>query len=216
MLSDRQTTDDLRSVLHWYDLLCPFCYIAQDRNAILARHGFEVVEIPFQAHPDIPVGGVAAGPRNGPMYRMLEREASDAGLPLNWPRRFPNTRPAFAAVEWTRRDRPREFPQLQRALFEAHFTVGEDLEDPAVIDRYAKASGIDLAALHAAFSNGTAAALVTEAENLAHSHGVQGTPAWLFKHQLITGLRSAGDSNGSQNTRFRRKAKEAIHAKYLV
>jgi hypothetical protein len=22
-------------VLHWYDFLCPFCYVAQQRNAIL-------------------------------------------------------------------------------------------------------------------------------------------------------------------------------------
>jgi acetyl esterase/lipase len=48
---------------------------------ILARNGFHVVELPFQAHPDIPPGGVPAGPRTGPTYAMLEREAREAGLP---------------------------------------------------------------------------------------------------------------------------------------
>jgi hypothetical protein len=43
-----------RTVLHWYDLLCPFCYIGQHRTAILVRHGLDVIELPFQVHPEIP------------------------------------------------------------------------------------------------------------------------------------------------------------------
>jgi hypothetical protein len=31
-------------VLHWYDFICPFCYIAQDRNRILRDNG--VVALP--------------------------------------------------------------------------------------------------------------------------------------------------------------------------
>src|SRR6516225_853607 len=91
------------AVLHWYDFLCPFCYVGQHRNAILVLHGLEVLAMAFQAHPDIPSGGIPAGPRNGPMYAMLEREAREAGLPLHWPRHLPNTRQALAAAEWVRR-----------------------------------------------------------------------------------------------------------------
>jgi predicted DsbA family dithiol-disulfide isomerase len=87
--------DDPRTVMHWYDFLCPFCYVGQHRTAILVRHGLDVIELPFQAHPDIPPGGIPAGPRSGPMYVMLEREAREAGLPLNWPPRLPDTRRAF-------------------------------------------------------------------------------------------------------------------------
>src|SRR5262249_43227113 len=47
-----------RTVLHWYDFFCPFCYVGQHRTAILVRHGHRVVELPFQAHPDIAVGAV--------------------------------------------------------------------------------------------------------------------------------------------------------------
>lgn len=43
-----------RTVLHWYDFLCPFCCVGQSRTAILVRHGLDVIELPFQAHPDIP------------------------------------------------------------------------------------------------------------------------------------------------------------------
>ena len=185
--------DSPRTVLHWYDFLCPFCYVGQQRNAILVRHGLDVVELPFQAHPDIPLGGVPAPARNGPMYTMLEREAREAGLPLHWARRLPNTRQALAAAEWARRRQPSAFPELRRDLFAAHFALGEDLEDPAVIDRHANRSGIDLGSLHAVLADGSAALAVTESEMIGRKYGVQGTPAWLLNQQLITGLRPAAE-----------------------
>ena len=187
--SYRRMQDHLRTVLHWYDFVCPFCYVAQQRNAIFTRHGLRVVELPFQIHPDIPPGGIPMGPRSGPVYEMLEREAKEAGLLLHWPKRLPNTRLALAAAEWTRRHQPHAFPQLHKELFAAHFVLGEDLEESAAIDRHASESGIDLAALHAALGDGSAEAAVTEAEMVGRKYGVQGTPAWLLDQRLIMGLR---------------------------
>jgi predicted DsbA family dithiol-disulfide isomerase len=191
-----------KTVLHWYDFLCPFCYVGQHRTAILARHGLQVVELPFQAHPDIPPGGRAVGPRSGAMYEMLEREAKAAGLALHWPARLPDTRRALGVAEWTRRHAPAAFSPLQKQLFEAHFALGEDLGDPELIDRYAKASGVDLAALHGALCDGSAIAAVAEAEALGRRYGVQGTPAWLLPQGLISGLRPAAD--------FERLAQQAV------
>lgn len=59
--------DDPRTVLHRYAFICSFCYIGQQRNAILRRRGLVVIELAFQADPEIPLGGIQAGPRNGPM-----------------------------------------------------------------------------------------------------------------------------------------------------
>jgi predicted DsbA family dithiol-disulfide isomerase len=189
----QQQTDDTGTVLTWYDFICPFCYVGQHRNAILFRHGLRVVELPFQAHPEIRPGGVPAGPRVGPVYAMLEREAKEAGLLLKWPTRLPNTRRALAAAEWARRQQSRAFPRLHRELFEAHFVLGENLEDPAVIDRHAGGSGVDLEALHAALDDGSAARAVTEAEMVGRESGVRGTPAWLLNRRLITGLHPAAE-----------------------
>ena len=194
--------DDPRTVLHWYDFICPFCYVGQQRTAILVRHRFHVVELPFQIHPDIPPGGIRAGPRTGPMYAMLEREAKEAGLLLKWPPRLPNTRRALAAAEWTRQHQPHAFPKLHRDLFEAHFALGEDLEDLNVINRHATEAGIDVGALNGALADGTATRAITHAEVLGRKYGVQGTPAWLLDQQLITGLRPAAE--------FERLAKGAM------
>jgi predicted DsbA family dithiol-disulfide isomerase len=185
--------DGNRAVLHWFDFVCPFCYVGQQRNEIFVQHGLQVVELPFQVHPEIPPGGIEAGPRNGPMYAMLEREAREAGLPLHSPAHLPNTRRALAAAEWVRRNRPEASPGFHRGLFEAHFVLGEDLEDPAVIDRHATASGIDLATLHAALADDSAEKDVADAEMLARRYGVSGTPAWLVDGRLISGLRSPAE-----------------------
>jgi predicted DsbA family dithiol-disulfide isomerase len=127
------------------------------------------------------------------MYALLDREAREAGLPLRWPPRLPDTRRALAVAEWVRRRQPRSFPQLHRDLFAAHFVWGEDLGDPAVIDRHASALGIDLAALHAALADDSAVAAVMEAEVTGRNFGVQGTPAWLLTGRLMTGLRPAAE-----------------------
>jgi len=195
--------DDPTTVLHWYDFICPFCYVGQQRNAILSSNGLNVVELPFQAHPDIPLGGIPAGrQRSGQMYAMLEREAEEAGLQLNWPQRLPNTRMALAAAEWTRQHRSSSFAQFNKDLFEAHFVLNEDLEDPAVIDQHASESGVDLPALHAGLADGTAMDAVTASEMIGRKYGVRGTPAWLFAQGLIMGLRPATD--------FERLANEAM------
>lgn len=184
-----EPVDSAGTVLHWYDFICPFCYVGQQRNEILSRHGLRVVEMAFRAHPDIPPVGIPAGLRQGPMYTMLEREAKDAGLPLRWPRRLPNTRLALGAAEWVRRHQPGGLSQFHRELFEAHFVLGEDLEDTAVIDRHARNCDIDLIALHAAIEDSSAANFVIETEMIGRKYGVQGTPAWLTAQRLITGLR---------------------------
>jgi len=195
----QQSLDQPGTVLHWYDFICPFCYIAQNRNAILTGIGLDVVELPFSAHPEIPPGGIAVGPRSGPMYAMLEREARSVGLPLRWPHRLPNSRKALAAAEWVRRNQLHAFPDLRRGLFEAHFVLGEDLEDPAVIDRHAASSKVGLAELHAALADERPDRAVTEAEAAGRRLGVTGTPSWLLGGRLIVGLRPAAEFIGLAN-----------------
>jgi predicted DsbA family dithiol-disulfide isomerase len=164
------------TVLHWYDFICPFCYVGQQRNAILARRALKSSSCRFRF-----------------TYAMLEREAAEASLPLKWPQHLPNARRALAAAESVRRHQPMAFPRLHHELFEAHLALGEDLEDPAVIDAHASASGVDLGAMHAALANGSAARALAEAEENGREHGVMGTPARLLGGELIVGLRLAAE-----------------------
>jgi predicted DsbA family dithiol-disulfide isomerase len=48
LVTEQQSMRTPRAVFHWYDFLCPFCYIGQSRNAVLVQHGFHLVELTFQ------------------------------------------------------------------------------------------------------------------------------------------------------------------------
>jgi predicted DsbA family dithiol-disulfide isomerase len=189
-------------VLHWYDFVCPFCYIGQSRTAILTEAGLEVISLPFRAHPDIPAGGILVGPRRGPRYKMIEREAAAAGLALHWPARIPNSSKPLAAAEWVRRNQLDAFAELHHKLFEAHFALGEDIANQAVIDRHAATAGVDLGGLHTALADGSAYAQVDQAERAGQQYGVYGTPAWLLGARLVAGLLPASE--------FQRVARDAL------
>ncbi|KOX01612.1 MULTISPECIES: DsbA family oxidoreductase [unclassified Streptomyces] len=190
---DHETTAAPHAVPHWFDFLCPFCYVAQPRNEVLERRGLEVVHLPFQIHPEIPPGGIEAGPRNGPMYEMLEEEAARAGLPLAWPSRLPGTRTALSAAEWVRLHQPDAAAGFIKQLFAAHFALGEDIGDPRVIDRHAEASGVDVQALRAALADGSARSALARAEALGRGAGVHATPSWLIAGRLVSGLRPVSE-----------------------
>jgi predicted DsbA family dithiol-disulfide isomerase len=176
------------SVLHFFDFVCPFCYVGQQRNDVLARHGLQVVHLPFQIHPEIPPEGIEAGERVGPMYEMLEREAARAGLPLTWPARLPNTRTALAAAVWVRLHQPELSDKVNSALFAAHFALGEDLGDLTVIERHVKEIGVDVAAFRESLNDGAAMDALAQVESVATGLDVRATPSWLIAGDVISGL----------------------------
>lgn len=183
-----QRLHPVRNAFHWYDFLCPFCYVGETRSAVLERQGIKITDLPFEAHPDIPPEGRAMPTREGPVYAMIEAEAREAGLPLVWPARLPNTRMALAAAEWARRRAAESFPTFRKALFAAHFAMGEDLGDRETIVKHAVASGIAAAAIEGALDGTEAFDWVDRSEAMARSLGVNGTPAWFVGGRLVAGL----------------------------
>lgn len=174
--------------LHWYDLTCPFCYLGQVRNELLQARGLTVIELPFQAHPEIPPEGVHVGPRRGPMYTEIGRAAAAAKLPLKWPQRLPNSRIALAAAEWVRRRRPRMFAPVQTRLFRAHFAEEQDIgASETVLSDVAEIIG-DVESLRAALVSGEPFDWVSESEHLGSRFGIAGTPGWRIAGQMIYGV----------------------------
>jgi predicted DsbA family dithiol-disulfide isomerase len=179
---------EANTVLHWFDFTCPFCYLANSRNEILRTCGLVVVELPFQAHPEVPDEGISIGPRFGKMYEQLEDEAYNAGLMLRWPSRLPNSRYALTVAEWVRRHCPEKFEALRNQLFLCHFGLGENIGDPGLVDRYAARLGVNTTSIHQAMQDGSAQDAVEKSERIARGFGVAGTPAWIIDGRLVSGL----------------------------
>src|SRR5262245_66284254 len=190
---DEPNNQPPRLVWHWYDLICPFCYVGQDRSAVLERHGLEIVDLGFEIHPETPAAGRYIGPRHGPMFDYLEREARLAGLPLRWPDRMANSRRALAAVEWVRREQPERARLLRAALFRGYLAAQEDISDEAIILGHAAAVGVPADALAAGLRDGSAGDLLARSERSGRRLGVRSTPTWLVAGHLVSGLRARED-----------------------
>jgi predicted DsbA family dithiol-disulfide isomerase len=173
-------------VEHWFDFVCPYCYVAQDRNRILRDGGIEVVEHGLCIHPEISPGGSPAGARVGAAYDLLAAQAAAAGLPLNWSERMPNTRTALAAFEWL--DAPVS-ERFAESVFAAYFGDGLDIESVDLLCTFAEAAGGDAAGLRAALTDGSAYAALAASERRANELGVISTPTWIVGGQAVSGLR---------------------------
>lgn len=177
------------TVEHWFDFICPYCYVSQDRNDALREHGIHVVDHGLRIHPEIGPGGTLVGSRTGPAYEFLAGEAAAAGLALNWTDRIAYSRPALGAFEWLSESRPEAGERFAKAVFSAYFADGRDIESPDLLVALADEAGGDASGLRAALASAAANEALAQSELLASEHGVAATPTWIAGRQRVSGLR---------------------------
>ncbi|QRP47775.1 DsbA family protein [Amycolatopsis sp. FDAARGOS 1241] len=177
------------TVEHWFDFLCPFCYIAQDRNRILRERGVVVHEHPLQIHPEIGPGGSLVGTRVGPTYDFLGQQAEAAGLPLQWTDRIAYSLPALGAYATLSAEDTEVANRFAASVFNAYFGEGKDIESRDLLVALTEAAGGDPEVVRAAWESGEADQAVGRSAILAYENGVQGTPAWVGGGQSFSGLR---------------------------
>jgi predicted DsbA family dithiol-disulfide isomerase len=151
-----------------------------------------VTSLPYELHPEIPVGGISLEERWGTryreasaMYERIEAECEQAGLPFRRPALVPNTRRALETAEWVRRYQPEAFDALDRSLFHAHFVDNRPLDDPGVLDELVAAAGADAGAAREAVEAGAIDGALRESMDAAIEANVTGTPAWLLDGRLL-------------------------------
>jgi predicted DsbA family dithiol-disulfide isomerase len=154
--------------------------------------GVTVTALPYELHPEIPVGGISLEERWGArygeasaMYSRIEQECEKAGLPFRRPARVPNTRRALATAEWVRRHQPAAFEAVDRSLFEAHFVDNRPLDDADVLDELLLTAGADAAVARRAVDDGAMHQALREAMEAAIDANVTRTPAWLLDGRLL-------------------------------
>ncbi len=120
------------------------------------------------------------------MRAHLARFAATFGISdMHSPDRSPNTRAALALAEHAR-DQGR-LHEARRALMEAFWRRGEDLEDREVLARCARAAGLDPAAALAAIADPAVTARVDAMGRDAARAGVTGIPTFLLGDRRVVG-----------------------------
>src|SRR5438876_6499347 len=111
-VSPGHRVSDPKRIWHWYDFVCPYSCVSQDRKAVLRRLGLRPDMLPYAVHTETGPSGVLGRVHDSPIHRFLERAARDGGLTVRWPTRMPNSRDALRVAEWVRQYQPDLFELL--------------------------------------------------------------------------------------------------------
>ena len=173
------------------DLICPWCFVAKRRlekaSSILGKT-LEVRWHPFQLNPEMPVEGLdrrlyrSAKFGSWEQSQRLDAQVSAAGAEVrirfrhDLMKRIPNTFRGHVLLAAALKEGLHTQNLVAERLFQAYFTNGEDVGDPAILLGIAREFGVT-AILR--LEDLDCAALVSEvktAERMAASAGIRGVP----------------------------------------
>lgn len=174
-LRDRSRPCRERRPAFFFDLCCPFSYLAAER---IERLLGDVEWVPI---PPLMPAGVDISMRLG-----AEMRAAELRLPLVWPERLGGESPsavraaAFAAQAGAG-------ARFALAAMRLRFCGGFDLEDPEILAEAAAAAGIGLTACLAAVNDESFDATALATVRGLRARGVQASPAVRIGRRLIAG-----------------------------
>lgn len=180
----------------WSDIACPFCYIGKRNfetalSQFLYKDQVEVVWRSFQIMPEARHEpgmdnnkALAAHLGTTPVRAKLMNErvtamAKNAGLTYNmeiliWA----NTFDAHRLIQYSKTVGLAD--QLEERLFQAHFTLGENVEDHATLIRIAAEAGLDEETVQEILARDENAAEVKADIREAQNLGLRGVPSFVI------------------------------------
>lgn len=186
------------------DVICPWCYIGKRHMEAALRHlegeglRFEVGWRPFQLNPDMPAGGLPRDEYRRAKFGSLERSrqldaqvaeaARSAGVEIRHDlmRRTPNTTDAHRLIRWAGEQGRQN--TLVDLLFQAYFTEGRDIGDPAELAAIASEAGLDGQQAADFLASDSGRAEIAAEDDGVRRAGLTGVPTFLLdRHVLFSG-----------------------------
>lgn len=184
------------------DVMCPWCIIGfrQLEQALgMLGIGAYVRWHPFELNPAMPPEGqnlrehiaekYGSTPAQSEKNRAhLEALGKELGIVFNFNEdsRIVNTFAAHQLLGWAHRQGLQH--PLKLALFEAHFTEGRDVSDPAVLVDVASRVGLEPGEAETILSSGSQAEETRAHQQFWTSRGISGVPSMIFAGKyLLTG-----------------------------
>ena len=182
------------------DVVCPWCYIGERRfaralSAFPRAEEVEVVFRPYQLDAEAPVTprplleslGRKFGSRVQEMLSRVSGAAREEGIEMRWDEALAvNTLTAHRLLRFAEREYG---PAVQRSvaerLFDAHFTRGANIADPALLARLAAESGMDEERTCAYLETDEGLREVTAEIAQAQRLGIRAVPTFVFDGRYI-------------------------------
>lgn len=186
------------------DISCPWCIIGlrgleEAAERLAGEVTLDIRFRPFELNPDMPRGGENLNDHVARKLGRSLREAAqgrqaivDRAAQVDFPMVFSdetriyNTFDAHRLLHWAGIEGKQH--TLKRALFAAHFTRGEAMDEPEVLAAAAAQAGLDGQEARAVLAGDRYAREVREEEQLWRQRGVQSVPAIVLEEKyLISG-----------------------------
>jgi len=180
-----------KQVEFFYDYTSPNAYLAWTQlPALCDRHGAELVRRPVFLGGILKATGntspVSVEAKADWMFADIERHAAHYGVPFRMnPHFIFNTLAAMRGAVWAQQQGCLE--AYDRALFEAAWTQGRDLGDPAVLQERIAAAGLDAGAAAEAIKRDEVKQALIAAGEAAVGRGVFGVPTLICAGELHFG-----------------------------
>jgi predicted DsbA family dithiol-disulfide isomerase len=181
------------------DSICPWCFIGKRRleKAIAARPDltFSVIWRPYQLNPDTPREGYdrkaymqakfGGQDQAKGVYKVVSATAREEGLEfaIDRQKRIPNTLDSHRLNHWAHTAGVQD--TVVEGIFRAYFMEGQDIGDPAVLVKIARAAGMDAGVVAKLLSSDADRELVLREEAVARRMGVTGVPCFIIDQRLV-------------------------------
>ena len=169
----------------WYEFASNYSYLSVMRISDLARQaGVEVIWKPFLLGPIFKAQGWDTSPFNlypakgRYMIRDMQRISESRGLPFVMPPTFPANGLKAARLALIGADEGWIEP-VTKAIFEAEFGRGEDIAQPAVLEKALAGLGLDAASLMARAEDPAIKQRLKDQTAEAQSRGIFGAPSFI-------------------------------------
>jgi len=188
------------------DTVCPWCYIGKRRLAraleLRPEVEFDVRWRPFRLDPSVPRGGLdrraymkakfGDGPGVKAMSETLRAAGLEEGIAFDFDsiERRPDTIDSHRLIRWAAAVGLQD--AVVERLFQAYFTEGRDIGDPAVLEYLAADVGMDSVQVAELLAEDTDRAQVEREAALAGEMGITGVPTFIFANRFVlSGAREA-------------------------
>lgn len=173
-----------KSVDIFFDYVCPYCYIASKREAILKQEfDLNFNWKPWEIHPERPL---KAGTRDYINTSFVVRSLADEiKLDVTMPRHISNSRNALLGMLYAKGKG--RFDDYHHAVFRAHWEEKKDISDMSVLREISSKIGVDPDELERAIANPDFARILDQIDKEAAKRRVELVPSYMIDNKIVVG-----------------------------